>query len=212
MSTIALYRKRITRSLEGCKFRLCVRLCLFEEQFCLSLFGFLIALPFLDRWHRHPHEMMEAWGFYFDEHDWSFVWCWGDWSCRKYHPLRMQHHSWHVLRPDGTWAKRVQSYEKGEPDGRREWVLPYHYKLRSGEVQERMATVFVERGEWRRRWIGWLPMFRKIRQSIKVCFNDEVGESTGSWKGGCIGCGYDMKPGETAEQTLRRMERERTFR
>jgi len=43
-------------------------------------------------------------------------------------------------------------------------------------------------------------------------FDREIGERSGSWKGGCIGCGWDMKPGETAEQTLRRMESERTFR
>ncbi len=33
----------------------------------------------------------------------------------------------------------------------------------------------------------------------------------GSWKGGVLGCGYEMKPGETPKQTLRRMERERVF-
>ncbi len=39
-----------------------------------------------------------------------------------------------------------------------------------------------------------------------------VGERTGSWKGGTIGCGNDLLPGETMEQSLRRMERDRTFR
>jgi len=44
-----------------------------------------------------------------------------------------------------------------------------------------------------------------------VKFSDEVGERTGSWKGGVIGTGSEMRPGESPEQCLRRMERERKF-
>ena len=219
MSALSIYRKRIARSLEGCRFKPSLRLCLFEEGYCLDLFGFLISLPFLDRYAREPHEMMESWGAYLNgagDCAWfrwdSVVLCWGDW-CKFFHmPWEYKHHSWHVLKPDGTWAKRVACYEKGEPDGRQVWMLPYRYVLKSGGVQERTATVHVERGEWRRKFLWWTSMFAKVRQSIDVSFNDEVGERTGSWKGGCIGCGYDMLPGETAEQTLRRMEKERTFR
>ena len=39
----------------------------------------------------------------------------------------------------------------------------------------------------------------------------EVGKKKGSWKGGCIGCSYDSKPGETPEECLKRMEKERKF-
>ena len=84
---------------------------------------------------------------------------------------------------------------------------PYRYFLRSGEVQIRTATINAESRRWTR-W--WLPR-EKVHKSINVMFDAEVGERTGSWKGGCIGCGYEMKPGETPLQTLRRMERERTF-
>lgn len=84
---------------------------------------------------------------------------------------------------------------------------PYRYTLRSGEVQERTATIQVETRLWTR---PWLP--RKLfKKTIDVKFNDEVGERSGSWKGGCLGCGYDMNPGETPLDTLRRMERERVF-
>lgn len=50
-----------------------------------------------------------------------------------------------------------------------------------------------------------------MSRSIDVEFNAEVGERTGSWKGGCIGCGYQMNPNETPLQALRRMEAERKF-
>lgn len=84
---------------------------------------------------------------------------------------------------------------------------PYTYTLRSGEVQHRTATIKAEQRTWTR-W--WLP-FRRVSRSIDVDFNAEVGERSGSWKGGCMGCGYTMKAGETPLQTLRRMEKERTF-
>jgi hypothetical protein len=44
-----------------------------------------------------------------------------------------------------------------------------------------------------------------------VEFDREVGERSGTWKGGCIGCGYKMLPGETIAQAIRRMEAERVF-
>jgi hypothetical protein len=201
--------RRIQRSLEGCRFKWSLGICLFEDGYSLDLFGFLIALPFLDRWRYDPHEIMESWRCYYMER--SMWFCWGDKCKCFYMPWMLTHIKTEVRRPDGTWVKKVASYDRGEPDQREEFVFSYLYPLRNGETQERTATVYVERMEWRQRWLKWCPFFAKKRQSIEVEFSDEVGERSGSWKGGCIGCGYGMKPGESAEQTLRRMERERTF-
>jgi hypothetical protein len=122
------------------------------------------------------------------------------------------HQRHEVRRADGSWVPFVGSWEEKEPDGREVFTLPYTYILRNGTPQHRTATVFVDRRSWRPRWFTWTSLFENSRQSIDVEFNEEVGEQAGSWKGGCVGCGWDMLPGETAEQTLRRMERERTFR
>lgn len=84
----------------------------------------------------------------------------------------------------------------------------YTYALKRGEIQERIATYHVERRTWH--WLC-LPLIKMIRTSIDVRFNDEVGERTGSWKGGCTGCGYDIKEGETPLDCLKRMEKERIF-
>jgi len=54
-------------------------------------------------------------------------------------------------------------------------------------------------------------LFALKKQSIDVSFSGEVGERSGSWKGGTIACGYTMLPDESAENTLRRMERDRKF-
>ena len=86
-------------------------------------------------------------------------------------------------------------------------TYPYRYILRNGEMQERTATINAVCMTW---WRPWLPFFRS-RSYIHVEFNEEVGEGINSWKGGTIGCGYDMKRGETARQALCRMERERKF-
>ena len=87
----------------------------------------------------------------------------------------------------------------------------YTYVLKSGEIQKRKAEIYVNRMEWRMRGFKWLPWPNKTQVSIDVRFDDEVGEETRSWKGGCVGCGHTMMAGDTPLQTLRRMENERKF-
>jgi hypothetical protein len=107
----------------------------------------------------------------------------------------------------------------GENDGPEPWeyrksgkalvnTWPYHYTLKSGKVQERLATVTLEKRQWHRKWF---PFLTKESTVIDVEFNDEVGERSGSWKGGTIGCSYEIRPNETMFQCLRRMEAERDF-
>lgn len=204
--------RRVRRSLRGCTLKLSLRLCLFEEEFTLDFFGFLIALPFMDRWHRMPHECMESWGCYYSEK--SFVVCRGAKTKFYYMPWMWDHCVHEVRNAKGEWVPYVASYEVGPgklPDGREEWVVPYTYTLRSGEVQNRLATVHVTRRIWKWRWFRKLPYPKLTRQSIDVMFDGEVGERTGSWKGGCIGCGWDLRSDETAIACLRRMESERVF-
>jgi hypothetical protein len=39
----------------------------------------------------------------------------------------------------------------------------------------------------------------------------ECGERKGSWKGGTLGCSYELLPNETPLDCLKRMEKERKF-
>lgn len=123
---------------------------------------------------------------------------------------------------DWPWDLHTLAYEKQMPDGSWADVFnwdaehyrethPYTYTLRNGTVQNRTATVSKRRHVLCRRAfkaIGWPKWFR---ESIDVEFDDEVGERSGSWKGGTIGCSYDLRPGETMLSALRRMEQERKF-
>src|SRR6185295_17874880 len=132
----------------------------------------------------------------------------------------------------------ARSWARGEGVEPLKQELPYHYMLDDGEVQHVTATIVRERawivwkwfgestsprahlGPGRRRRKAWISDgLRQIqkrlsaaKQTIDIAFSDEVGARRGSWKGGCIGCSYDMKPGETPRQTLTRMQHERRFR
>jgi hypothetical protein len=98
------------------------------------------------------------------------------------------------------WEWRHREHEVlGEPEQH-----PYRYVLRSGEVQERIATIKPERRLWTRAWFPW----KRESRYINVEFNDEVGERSGTWKGGVLGCSFDMRPGDTPLDALRRAERD----
>lgn len=85
---------------------------------------------------------------------------------------------------------------------------PYTYTLRSGEIQNRTAKCTVEMRKWHRKWF---PFLKKESKVIDIEFSDKVGERTGSWKGGCTACSYEMLPLESISEALKRMERERKF-
>lgn len=208
-------------------------LCMFHEHFSLHVHlgwpNLYIRLPFLQRWHRDPHEMMESWGFSLVDSavhlNWgaktkivSLPWDW-KWARTS------------IMLQDGTWYNELPGGKVSFPndpriaDEKKPWgtyhqikeqfawkeTYPYRYVLRSGEVQERTATVGIEEREWRWHWLQWLPFPRKIQRTIDITFSDEVGERSGSWKGGCTGCGYDIRHDEMPRECLARMEAERKF-
>jgi len=108
-----------------------------------------------------------------------------------------------VMDTNRKWRK----YEYDDKEINKE-SYPYVYILKSGEVQNRMAECYREKRQWHRKWF---PFIRMIRESININFDDEVGERSGSWKGGTIGCGYDLKKNESIKECLKRMELERNF-
>lgn len=191
-------------------------------HFCLIYGSAFIKMPFLKS--REPKDHLDQWGFswvwadrgadihlHWGEHTkiLNMPWSWG--SCVR----------WQMLCPDGVWRKYVGSYDRkeGDPEPATE-THPYRYVCRDGKVQNVNATIRVDEMEWR--WaiarLLHLPWPRRIDRSISVEFTagdepkfDGVGERAGSYKGGTIGCGYDMKPGEMPVDTLRRMQRDRKF-
>jgi len=108
----------------------------------------------------------------------------------------------------GTWTLvKNDSYLFREESAYSE-THPYVYTLNSGVIQNRMATCTIERRKWHRKWFPWLTQQIDV---IDIEFNEEVGERSGSWKGGTIGCSFEMKPDDTIKTALQRMQDTREF-
>ena len=112
---------------------------------------------------------------------------------------------WHRMQsPGGEWL----AYDYDDRGKAYTEKHPYKYTLKSGEIQDVEATCFVEERKWHRKWLPFLKMKRRV---IDIAFSDEVGERSGSWKGGTVGCSYDLLKCESIANCLRRMEAERKF-
>lgn len=160
---------------------------------CLVWGSIYFSFPWFKRYEDHYQCSGPMFGFSFFE-DLLFIYYGNSTGSPKDKTSTAIYMPWHWVHRRHTILSEKETHE-------------YTYKLKSGEIQNRLATINAEEREWRR-W--WLPS-KLIKKFIDISFNDEVGERTGSWKGGTIGCGYEMKQGETPLQTLRRMEVERKF-
>lgn len=81
----------------------------------------------------------------------------------------------------------------------------------TSNIQQINATIKLVEREYRPHWFKKIPIFRKITKSIDIEFDKEVGERAGNYKGGTVGCSYELLPKETPLECLRRMEKERKF-
>lgn len=161
-----------------------------------------------------------SWGFDLSR-EFGIVWHWRhtykSWRW-PFHTINldhsyMTHDGWRTVPNYGVG--NMPEHEEGNPFWNRPGACfeahPYTYTLRSGEVQRRTASILHERWTRGRNILSRLGWPTQVEHVIDVHFDDEVGERTGSWKGGTIGCGYEMSPDEAPLDTLRRMERERKF-
>lgn len=82
------------------------------------------------------------------------------------------------------------------------------YLIKDYDGEEIVATVRVEEREWKRgeKWFKWVGWFYKpqVRRSLDISFDKEVGPEKGSWKGGTLGHGMEMKAGETIDEAFDR--------
>ena len=71
-----------------------------------------------------------------------------------------------------------------------------------------VATTHIEEWEWHfgTKWCRWLSWFRrpKVSRTLALEFSAEVGPEKGSWKGGTLGHGIEMLPGELHEAAFKR--------
>jgi hypothetical protein len=144
--------------------------------------------------------------WYGKSHCWNFPWQL-DWRSTEI----LQHKAKEVAEMENpVWIE-------AKKDRHKSWSLGFPKALQARQDAEIKASedydytyVHVVRMIWKARWWPLIPRM-KSRTSIDIRFDQEVGERTGSWKGGCTGCGWDMLQCETPLEALRRMERERKF-
>lgn len=83
-----------------------------------------------------------------------------------------------------------------------------HFRFEDCDGELIVATCCIEEREWRKGsgWFRWLRRFStpKVCRSLDLAFSAEVGPGKGSWKGGTIGHGIDMLPGESPKEAFQR--------
>lgn len=135
-----------------------------------------------------------------EEQRWSCFLPWSEW--------RLVRHSLYGLNGELIWSGGERhSYD--EFCRMRESVVPKRvFTFKDFDGEEITATTFIEEREWHRgeKWFKWLSWFSapKVRRSLDLHFNKEVGPRKGSWKGGTIGHGIEMYPWELHELAFRR--------
>lgn len=173
----------------------------YSVTFCFIWGVFNVELPFKSKLGARFNP--PRYGMYLHESTLNFPW--GKKNRYINLPFFSYNFDHHItLGKDGTWFE----YDYNKKEEYHTECHPYAYTLKSGKTQNRTATCRMDIYQWHRKWF---PFLKKVRKSIDIEFSDEVGERSGSWKGGCIGCSYDMLKGEAIEQCLRRMEQERKF-
>jgi hypothetical protein len=127
-------------------------------------------------------------------------------------------HSLYDLRGEHFWTYPERKRgELGSPGYRNKWTVEKAiedacpsstFAFNDYDGEELTATTRIEEREWSfgEGWFKWLSLFRsnKIRRSLDLRFSGETGKRKGSWKGGTIGTGIDMLPGELHESAFRR--------
>lgn len=112
----------------------------------------------------------------------------------------------HLYDEPQTGARLGEDWEARRT--REETVPTASFAFTDFDGEELTATTKIEEREWRfgTGYFKWLSIFRRpmIKRSLDLRFSGETGPEKGSWKGGTIGTGIDMLPGELHEAAFRR--------
>jgi hypothetical protein len=126
------------------------------------------------------------------------------WSCLlPWEESRFVRHSYYDL--DGKFHGNE---DKKQWDLMRNTVPKRKFKFLDFDGEEIEATTYIEERQWKRGvgYFKWLSFFYsdRIRRSLDLSFNKEVGKRKGSWKGGTIGHGVDMVGSELHLEAFQR--------
>lgn len=121
-------------------------------------------------------------------------------------------HFWSEIDSETRGVNRLgDRFRRERYEIRRSWeeMCPKRkFLIRDHDGAEIVVATKIEEREWRKGtgWFTWLSWFKRpiIHRSLDLAFEHEVGPEKGSWKGGLMGTGFAMLPGELHEAALRR--------
>lgn len=141
-----------------------------------------------------------AWGFNFhDSKIWIYIGGGGNFEGgKKWKTISMPWElNWYrtsLMMSDDTWEHEFKGYRKDfykEHWCQKRWQIDANY-LDTYDSTWVKSTLHVREMEWRPRAFMWTSLFSKVRRSVQVDFDKEVGPRKGSWKGGTISTGFDI--------------------
>lgn len=140
------------------------------------------------------------------EQRWGCFLPWTQWRHVRYSLYDLDgEHFWTEAKPP-KGAKRWRGLQSW--DVKRKLCPAALFEFEDYDGARITARAVIEEREWRfgTGWFRWLSLFRrrKVRRSLDLEFSAEVGPEKGSWKGGTVGSGIDMLPGELHEDAFKR--------
>jgi hypothetical protein len=152
-----------------------------------------------------------AWGFnYHNDTIWIYIGGGGNFEGGKKWktfemPWALNWYRTSILLNDETWEHEFKGsrkdFHRSQWDEKK-WCMRANY-LDDDDTLVGSKITMSER-EWRRKGLMFTTLFSKVKRTIDVNFDEEVGPGKGSWKGGTIGTGYEIKPGENISDCLKR--------
>lgn len=131
------------------------------------------------------------------ENRWSCFLPWTEWEHVRKSGYG-EHGEWLFDEPRGDF---LATYDERKALEASQYKASFAFADYDGEVIT--AICAIEEREWRKGygWWRWQRLFVKpsLRRSLDISFSAEVGRRKGSWKGGTVGHGIDMQPGELHE-------------
>lgn len=132
------------------------------------------------------------------DQDWSYFLPWTQWR-------QVAHRLYNI---DGSVVADVAGAPWDRLHEVRDSLERAAFSITDYDGEQIAVETYVEEREWRlgTGWFRWLGFFvpKKQRRSLDISFKSEVGPEKGSWKGGTVGTGIEMLPGESQEQAFRR--------
>jgi len=141
-----------------------------------------------------------------------------DWCCQlPWQEWRFVRYSLYGLQGEHFWTEPAPRRPNTADDAftsirercdQEERVPKLEFLIEDYDGKKITVTTFIEEHEWHfgSGWFKWLSWIRpaKIRRSLSLKFSEELGPEKGSWKGGIVGTGANMLPGELHEAAFRR--------